>query len=135
MRLKSKIWQRDKMVGSILCFSVVAKIKIAYGGGSSNVFKNALNALTLSICTSSTIYTLYFPACGANRTCSTRERISSTELLLAASSSCMFNDVPSLKLLHELHMLQASPSGCGFSQLIVFASIRAQVVLPTPRGP
>src|SRR6476661_8497240 len=106
MRLKSKIWQRDKMVGSILCFSVVAKIKIAYGGGSSNVFKNALNALTLSMCTSSTMYTLYFPACGANRTCSTRERISSTELLLAASSSCMFNDVPSLKLLHELHVLQ-----------------------------
>ena len=75
------------MVGKILCFSVVAKIKMAYGGGSSNVFRNALKALALNICTSSTIYTLYFPACGANRTCSTNARISSTELLLAASNS------------------------------------------------
>src|SRR5882672_5615540 len=135
IRLKSNIWQRDKMVGMILCFSVVARIKMAYGGGSSNVFKNALNAEALNICTSSTIYTLYFPAWGMNRTCSTSVLISSTELLLAASSSCMFNDVPSLKLLQELQVLQASPSACRFSQLIVLARIRAQVVLPTPRGP
>src|SRR5215471_19342314 len=47
----------------------------------------------------------------------------------------MLREVPSLKLLHELHLLQASPSGCKFSQLIVFARMRAQVVLPTPRGP
>ena len=40
-----------------------------------------------SMGTSSMIYTLYLPACGANPTCSTRLRISSTELLLAASSS------------------------------------------------
>jgi hypothetical protein len=32
------------MVGIILCFSVVAKMKIAYDGGSSKVFKKALNA-------------------------------------------------------------------------------------------
>src|SRR5690349_5372706 len=47
----------------------------------------------------------------------------------------MFKEVPSLKLLQELHSLQASPSGCKFSQLIVLARIRAQVVLPTPLGP
>ena len=47
--LKSNIWHRLSIVGNILCFSVVAKIKIAYGGGSSNVFKNALNADELSI--------------------------------------------------------------------------------------
>ena len=29
MRRKSKIWQRDRIVGMILCFSVVAKIKMA----------------------------------------------------------------------------------------------------------
>src|SRR5436190_5796265 len=81
------------------------------------------------------MYTLYLPDCGIKRTCSTSVLISSTELLLAASSSCMFNDVPSLKLLHEWHSLHASPSGCRFSQLIVLARMRAQVVLPTPRGP
>ena len=32
------------MVGIILCFSVVARIKTACRGGSSNVFKNALKA-------------------------------------------------------------------------------------------
>src|SRR5436190_641084 len=87
------------------------------------------------MCTSSTIYTLYLPACGAKRTCSTSALISSTELLLAASSSWIFKEMPSLKLVQELHVLHASPSGCRFSQLIVFARIRAQVVLPTPRGP
>src|SRR5687768_16837884 len=87
------------------------------------------------MCTSSIIYTLYFPACGEKRTCSTRLRISSTELLLAASSSWMFNEVPSSKDLQEWHWLQASPSGVCASQLIVLASILAQVVLPTPLGP
>src|SRR4051812_26970305 len=87
------------------------------------------------MCTSSMIYTLYLPACGAKRTWSTSERISSTELLLAASSSCMFSEVPWSKETQEWHLLQASPSFVIFSQFIVFASIRAQVVLPTPLGP
>src|SRR5215216_6752245 len=47
----------------------------------------------------------------------------------------MFNEVPSLNDLQEWHLLQASPSGVWFSQLIVLANIRAQVVLPTPLGP
>jgi len=34
----------DKIVGIILCFSVVASIKMACAGGSSKVFKKALNA-------------------------------------------------------------------------------------------
>ena len=49
------------MVGRILCFSVVAKMKTAWAGGSSRVFKNALNAAWLSMCTSSMMYTLYLP--------------------------------------------------------------------------
>ena len=87
------------------------------------------------MCTSSMIYTLYLPACGANRTCSTNARMSSTELLEAASSSWMFMDVPLLNETQEWQVLQASPSACRLSQLMVFARIRAQVVLPTPRGP
>src|SRR5215213_6572164 len=47
----------------------------------------------------------------------------------------MFMEVPSLNDMQELHWLQASPSGVRCSQLMVFASMRAQVVLPTPRGP
>src|SRR6185312_1165186 len=133
--LKSKIWQRDRIVGSILCFSVVAKIKMANGGGSSSVLRNALKAAELSMCTSSTIYTLYLPACGANLTCSTKVRMSSTELLLAASSSWILRDEPSLNETQDGHLLQASPPGPTFSQLMVLARIRAQVVFPTPRGP
>src|SRR4029079_15935159 len=47
----------------------------------------------------------------------------------------MFNEVPSLKEIQELHLLQASPSAVLFSQLIVLAKILAQVVFPTPLGP
>jgi hypothetical protein len=47
----------------------------------------------------------------------------------------MFIEVPSLKETHELHVLQASPSGDGVRQFIVLAKIRAHVVFPTPRGP
>ena len=32
------------MVGMILCFSVVARINLAYGGGSSRVLRKALKA-------------------------------------------------------------------------------------------
>src|SRR6478736_9544168 len=61
--------------------------------------------------------------------------MSSTELLEAASSSCTLNDALLLKLTHDSHSLQASVSGVKFVQLMVLAKIRAQVVLPTPRGP
>src|SRR6478672_10342179 len=47
----------------------------------------------------------------------------------------MFNEVPSLNEMHDWHLLQASPSGVMFSQLMVFARILAHVVLPTPLGP
>jgi hypothetical protein len=47
----------------------------------------------------------------------------------------MFNEVPSLNEMQELHLLQASPSAVLASQLIVLAKILAQVVLPTPLGP
>ena len=46
---------RDKIVWGSLWTSVVAKMKITYEGGSSNVFKRALNALSESMWTSSTM--------------------------------------------------------------------------------
>jgi hypothetical protein len=81
------------------------------------------------------MYTLYFPTWGGMRTCSFNERMSSTELLLAASSSyieyerCWLNDW------HDSHWLQGSPFAVGLVQFIVLANIRAHVVFPTPRGP
>jgi hypothetical protein len=47
----------------------------------------------------------------------------------------MFRELPSLNEMQEWHVLQASPSAAGFSQLMALARMRAQVVLPTPRGP
>ena len=110
-------------------------MKIAYEGGSSSVLSRALKAPCDSMCTSSMIYTLYLPICGGIRTWSMSERISSTELLEAASSSWILNDRCSLNAVHDSHWLHASCSAVGVRQLIVLAKIRAHVVLPTPRGP
>ena len=71
----------------ILCFSVVAKMKMACFGGSSSVFKKALKAANDNICTSSIIYTLYCPICGGIRTWSIKSLIPSIPLLEAASNS------------------------------------------------
>src|ERR1700757_1351066 len=81
------------------------------------------------------MYILYRPACGGIRTCSIRLRISSTELLEAASSSWILNELPFWNETQEWQTPQASPLGCRFSQLMVLARIRAHVVFPTPRGP
>ena len=40
-----------------------------------------------------------------------------------------------MKLTQDSHSPQGSMSGPGLEQLIIFAKIRAVVVLPTPRGP
>ena len=110
------------MVGIILCFSVVANIKMACLGGSSKVFKKALKADCESMWTSSMIYTLYFPTCGGIRTWSIKLRISSTELFEAASNSKILN--------------AKSSSSCSVpSWFILLARIRAHVVFPTPLGP
>ena len=135
MRAKSYIWHRDSMVGMILCFSVVARINIAYDGGSSSVFRNALNAFDESMWTSSIIKTLYRPVVGGISTWSTRLRISSTPLFEAASSSTIFRDRPSLNARHESHSLHGLPLAVGLVQFIVFAKMRAHEVLPTPRDP
>ena len=123
------------MVGRILCFSVVARIKITCWGGSSKVFRKALKAAVESMCTSSMINTLYLPTWGGMRVCSMSVLMCSTELLDAASSSKMLNERCSLKASHDSQCPQASPSAVGDMQLMALAKILAQVVLPTPRGP
>ncbi len=42
--LKSYLWHLDRMVGSIFWGSVVHKMKVTWLGGSSKVFRNALDA-------------------------------------------------------------------------------------------
>ena len=135
MRLKSYVWQRERIVGSILCFSVVASMKIACAGGSSRVLRKALNAADESICTSSMIYTLYLPICGGIITFSVRSLISSTELFDAASSSWIQYERPCANERHDSHSPHGSRSAPGFMQLIVLAKILAVDVLPTPLGP
>ena len=53
MRRKSNLWQRESTVAGILCGSVVASTKMAWGGGSSSVLSSALKAALESMCTSS----------------------------------------------------------------------------------
>ena len=64
MRLKSYRWQRESTVAGSFCGSVVASMNTAWAGGSSSVFRSALNALVDSMCTSSMMYTLYLPTVG-----------------------------------------------------------------------
>ena len=52
-RRKSKLWQRLIMVGSTLCFSVVASTNTTCSGGSSSIFRRALKASAVSMWTSS----------------------------------------------------------------------------------
>ena len=47
----------------------------------------------------------------------------------------MLKEVLLLKARHDSHSLQASRFSVGWRHLMVLAMIRAQVVLPTPRGP
>ena len=55
---KSYCWQRERMVSGSLWYSVVAKMNFTRGGGSSSVFRSALNAPVESMWTSSMIQTL-----------------------------------------------------------------------------
>ena len=52
-RWKTKVWQRDRTVGSTLLRSVVQKMKTRWGGGSSISFRSAFQAASVSWCASS----------------------------------------------------------------------------------
>ena len=136
---KRNVWQRLTMVAGTLCFSVVAKINTTWAGGSSIVFKSALNELAESICTSSKIKTLNRSRDAASATVSIMaSRTFSTCVLLAASSSST-----SISALWAISWHWGQwPHGSGVGlvlplpvQLSALAKIRAVVVLPQPRGP
>src|SRR5699024_10650909 len=122
------------IVAGILCGSVVARMKMAWPGGSSNVFSSALNAPVVIMCTSSMMYILYLVSVGAYLAFSLIFLISLSLLLLVASLSMTSLAEPSVMLMQMSHSLQGSPSGPK-RQLRAFANIFAMLVLPVPRGP
>src|SRR5580693_4511498 len=121
------------MVGGTFWGSVVANTKTTWLGGSSNVFNSALAAAVDSMWTSSTMYTFHRPGV-PSPAWATRSRMASTPLLDAASSSCTFRELPWVISTHDVHTPQGSPS-TGASQLRALARMRAEDVLPVPRGP
>ena len=60
--------------------------------------------------------------------------MASTPLLEAASSSWTLSELPWVISTHEVQMPHGSPS-TGASQLSALARMRADDVLPVPRGP
>jgi len=103
-------------------------------GGSSRVFSIALNAEVESMWTSSITYTLNRPRVGAYTEFSRSWRISSTLVLVAASTSIKSMKRPasiSVQAEHFPHGRELMP----VSQFSDLARMRASVVLPTPRVP
>ncbi len=140
IRRKSNRWHRDR-IGAADCWifwgSVVAKMKITRGGGSSKIFSKAFHASRVSMCASSTMYTLWRPSPeGAYIARSRRSRASSTPRLDAASISTTSNAVwpPQIRA-QSSQVPHGSPSWVRSGQFSAMARTRARVVLPTPRGP
>ena len=126
--------QRESTVTGIFCGSVVARMNLTCSGGSSRVFSMALKAELESMCTSSMTYTLKRPRVGAYTAFSRSWRISSTLVLVAASTSSRSTKRPasiSVQAEQTPHGVAVTPA----SQLNDLARMRASVVLPTPRVP
>jgi hypothetical protein len=132
--LKSKRWQRETIVSGTLWTSVVASTNLTCAGGSSSVFRSALNAPVDSMWTSSTTNTLKRSRAGRYFTASTMSRTLSTPLFEAASISTTSTDRPSAISTHGAQTPHGSAVG-PLTQLSAFATSRAEVVFPTPRGP
>ncbi|CAM2986766.1 hypothetical protein SKPI104516_13300 [Skermania piniformis] len=124
------------MVGSTLSGSVVAKTKIRCSGGSSTIFNSALKPAVVTMCASSTMNTRYRDSAGAKTARSRSSRVSSTPPWLAASSSITSRlpGPPGASAMQESH----TPHGDAVGPCTQFnerARIRADEVLPHPRGP
>ena len=136
MRLKSKRWQRLRIVGSTRWGSVVANTNTTCGGGSSRVLSSALNAAVESMWHSSTTYTFQRACTGANRERSIRSRMLSTPVLEAASISITSSAVPRAIVVQSSQVPQGWGVGPSWlRQLSERARILALEVLPVPRGP
>src|SRR5436190_24096409 len=117
-------------------------MKTTFGGGSSTVFKRALNDDVESLCTSSMIKTRYRSRAGVMLMFSRMiSRILSTCVFEAASNSRTSIERLSAISVHEGHgsgsvVLRGLMFGLSVLwQFNAFAKRRAVVVLPTPRAP
>ncbi len=138
-RRRSNLWHRLSTVTGTLRSSVVAKMKVTCGGGSSSVLSSALNALRDSMWTSSTMNTFARACIGRKRVASMISRTSSTPVREAASisitSGCRSARI-AVQFAHTPHGSAVGPPvPSGPTQHRQRAMIRAVVVLPTPRTP
>ena len=127
-------WHLERIVTGTLCGSVVAMMNITCSGGSSRVFRSALNAPCDNMCTSSMIYILYFELNGARAVFSFSPRMLSTPLLEAPSISITSRLSPaaiSLQLWHSPH----GSNSLRPVQLRALAKILAAEVFPHPLDP
>ena len=138
-RRRSWRWQRDSTVTGTRRSSVVAKMKVTSGGGSSSVFSSALKALRESMCTSSTMNTFIRACIGRNRVASMISRTSSMPVRDAASISSTSGWRSARIAVQFGHTPHGSgvgpPAPSGPMQFSARAMMRAVVVLPTPRTP
>lgn len=130
----SRRWQRDVMVGSTLSASVVARMNLTQGGGSSSVLRSALKASLVSWCTSSMMKTLNGQLAGENWHSSRIFLASSIERLEAASISTTSRQLP-CSMARQTGSSRAKSARGPPAQLRALARMRAVVVLPVPRGP
>src|SRR5271163_1659790 len=83
---KERRRQRERMVSSIRCGSVVSRIKSDLGGGSSSVFKNALAACTFSRSAATMTPTFKVATVGFRLTVCINSRISAMVITLDLDS-------------------------------------------------
>src|SRR5690606_25854853 len=124
------------MVGSTLSGSVVANTKTRCSGGSSTIFSRALKPCVVIMWASSTMNTRYRDSAGAKKARSRSSRVSSTPPCEAASSS-VTSMLPGPPGARDTQVAP-TPHGWGVgpgSQLRERARMRADEVLPQPRGP
>ena len=116
--------------------SVVAKMNFRCSGGSSTIFSRALKPAAVTMCASSMMRILYRSRTGANVARSRSPRASSTPPWDAASISITSSEPgpPVARSRHESHCPHGVAVG-PWAQFRQRARMRAEVVLPQPRGP
>ncbi len=124
------------MVVSTFSGSVVAKMKMRCSGGSSTIFSSALKPCGVTMCASSMTKMRYRDSAGAYIALSRRSRMSSTLLCDAASNSTTSRlpGPPGPSATHDAHFPHGVAVGPS-TQLRLRAKMRADDVLPQPRGP
>ena len=108
--VNSKCWVRDRIVGSTCSGFVVASTNTTWSGGSSRLLSNVFAAASVSMWTSSRMYTFLPPVAPRNAIRSRSSRASLTPRFDAASSSKRSRKVPLAIASQCSHTPHGSPS-------------------------